>query len=144
MKNISKIAFTAAAISLAAYASYATAQADSTTGSRALQGRPIVSLQNQERETPVINNTTQVTQQITQVIQPSISTASGSGSGFRFANAYASCGGGTLVGGGGSCQAANGYASMPTSQPNGNGWQVICDAFQGGNVDAYAWATCSN
>ena len=121
---------------------------DSTAGSRALSGRGIVPLKNQERETPVTNNITnttqQVTQQITQVVQPNVSTASGSAYGNRFATAWANCGSGTLLGGGGSCSADNGYAAMPTSQPNGNSWQVICDAFQGGNVAANAWATCSN
>lgn len=125
----------------------ASAQADSTNTVR-LTGVPIVKLRNQERETPVTNNITnttqQVTQQITQVVQPNVSTASGSAYGNRFATAWANCGSGTLLGGGGSCSADNGYAAMPTSQPNGNSWQVICDAFQGGNVAANAWATCSN
>lgn len=120
-------------------ASASFAQADSTSGNRALQGRGIVLLQNQERETPVVNNLTQVTQ----VVQPNIGTTYGTGDGIRFANAYADCGNGTLLGGGGVCQAADGYASMPTSQPNGNGWQVICDAFQGGYVVAQATAKCS-
>lgn len=118
---------------------------DSSAGSRALTGRGIIPLKNQERETPVTNNITNTTQQITQVIQPTITKATGSASGFRFATAWANCSPGTtLVGGGGSCSADNGYAAMPTSQPNDNSWQVICDAFQGGNVTANAWATCSN
>lgn len=117
---------------------------DSTAGSRALSGRGIVPLKNQERETPVTNNITNTTNQITQVIQPIITTESGSASGLRFATAWANCGGAKLVGGGGSCSADNGYAAMPTSQPNGNSWQVICDAFQGGFVTANSWATCSN
>jgi|GEM_PF-4467932 len=87
-----------------------------------------------------VNNITNVTQ----VVQPNVTTAAGSASGFRFATAWANCGGATLLGGGGSCRADNGYAAMPTSQPNGNNWQVTCDAFQGGNVVASAWATCSN
>jgi hypothetical protein len=134
-KSVFAILFVASCVSLQAFA-----QADSTSGNKALRGRPVLPLQNQERETPVTNNITQVTQ----VIQPNITQVSASGSGFRFGHAYASCGGGTVVGGGGYCDAANGYASMPTSQPNGNGWQVVCDAFQGGNVTAVAVATCSN
>lgn len=142
----SNILKTGAAI--AAFALFApinsSAQADSTNTVR-LTGVPVVKLRNQERETPVTNNITNTTQQVTQVIQPTITTASGSASGFRFATAWANCSPGTtLVGGGGSCSADNGYAAMPTSQPNGNSWLVICDAFQGGNVTANSWATCSN
>ena len=125
------------------FGSSAMSQSDSSNVP-ALRGTPIVPLRLQQRETPVVNNITNTTNQITQVIQPSITTAAGSASGFRFATAWANCGGATLVGGGGSCNADNGYAAMPTSQPNGNSWQVICDAFQGGNVTANSWATCSN
>lgn len=118
------------------------AQADSTTGNGALNWRAIIPLYAQERETPVVNNTT--VQQITQVVQPNAGTTSAQGSGIHFANAYASCNaGGTLLGGGGSCRAVNGYASMPTSQPSGNGWQIECDAFEQGYVVATAYANCS-
>ena len=141
----SNILKTGAAI--AAFALFApinsSAQADSTNTVR-LTGVPVVKLRNQERETPLTNNITNTTQQVTQVIQPTITTASGSASGLRFATAWANCGGATLVGGGGSCSAGNGYAAMPTSQPNGNSWMVVCDAFQGGFVTASSWATCSN
>ncbi len=121
------------------------AQADSSDVPP-LRGTPrVLPLAMQERETPVTNNITNTTQQITQVIQSTISTASGSASGLRFATAWANCSPGTtLVGGGGSCSAGNGYAAMPTSQPNGNSWMVVCDAFQGGFVNASSWATCSN
>lgn len=114
---------------------------DSSCGSRALTGIPKIALKNQELQpmgSPVYNTN------VTQVVQPNVTTTSGSASGFRFATAWANCGGGILLGGGGSCRADNGYAAMPTSQPNGNNWQVTCDAFQGGNVVASAWATCSN
>lgn len=122
----------------------ALAQVDSG-GVPPLRGNPrLLPLALQERETPVTNNITNTTQQVTQVIQPTITTASGSASGLRFATAWANCGGATLVGGGGSCSAGNGYAAMPTSQPNGNSWMVVCDAFQGGFVTASSWATCSN
>lgn len=120
-------------------------QDDSTCGNGALNGyTPKIPLKYQERETPVVNNVTNTTNQITQVVQPNITTSSGSGDGIRFANAYAGCGSAVMVGGGGTCEAADGYASMPTSQPNGNGWQVVCDAFNGGYVIARVWATCSN
>lgn len=117
---------------------------DSTCGNGAGRGTPQIPLKYQERETPVVNNVTNTTNQITQVVQPNITTSSGSGDGIRFANAYAGCGSAVMVGGGGTCEAADGYASMPTSQPNGNGWQVVCDAFNGGYVIARVWATCSN
>lgn len=132
-------------------AGQAMAQADSTTGNGAGNWNAVIPrghLDLPAAPTPIVYQNTyttqQVTQQITQVIQPSITTATGSSSGNRFATAWANCPSGTLVGGGGSCSADNGYAAMPTSQPNGNSWQVICDAFQGGNVSASAWATCSN
>lgn len=138
-----KIIYTAAALS-SIVCGAAFAQADSSDVPP-LRGTPrVLPLAMQERETPVTNNITNTTQQITQVIQPNISTASGSAYGFRFATAWANCGGATLVGGGGSCSADNGFAAMPTSQPNGNSWMVVCDAFQGGNVSANSWATCSN
>ena len=127
MKSVFTKSILIASISMS-LAGYAHAVADSTTGNGALNGTPLIPLKYQERETPVTNNITNTTQQITQVIQPSISTSYGVGDGFRFANAYAGCGGAVMVGGGGTCQAADGYAAMPTSQPNGNGWQVVCDA----------------
>lgn len=127
---------TVAFASISAYAQFA----DSSAGRNALRGNPVIDQKYLPAQpTPIVNNITQVTQ----VIQPSVSVSEGIGDGIRFANAYADCGG-VLLGGGGSCTAADGYASMPTSQPNGNGWQVICDAFQGGYVVARAWATCSN
>lgn len=130
------------AVTGALFAGYASAQADSTSGNRALQGRPIVLLQNQERETPVINNTT--VQQITQVVQPNTYQASGYGSGYNAAAAYADCGGGTLLGGGGSCSNGVGLVAVATSQPSGNGWYLVCGAgFQDGIVDATAYAVCS-
>lgn len=114
---------------------------DSATGSRALSGRGIIPLKNQERETPVTNNITEVTQ----VVQPNTFVASGSGLGYNSAQAYAACGGGNvLLGGGGSCSNGQGLVSIATSQPNGNGWLIACGAgFQDGMVQATAYATCS-
>ncbi len=144
MKKLSYLTAAASAVLALTFTSSVYSQADSGSVPP-LRGTPrILPLSMQERETPVTNNITNTTQQITQVIQPNITTASGSGYGFRFATAWANCGGATLVGGGGSCNADNGFAAMPTSQPNGNSWMVVCDAFQGGNVSASAWATCSN
>lgn len=138
-----KLIYTAAVLSSIVCGSVF-AQADSSDVPP-LRGTPrVLPLAMQERETPVTNNITNTTNQVTQVIQPNITTASGSGYGFRFATAWANCSGATLVGGGGSCNADNGFAAMPTSQPNGNSWMVVCDAFQGGNVSASSWATCSN
>lgn len=131
------------ALSSALFTGHVFAQADSTSGNRALQGRPIVLLQNQERETPQVTNTTNVTQLVTQVVQPNTYQANGSGAGWRFASAYADCGGATLLGGGGSCWAPQGFTVLATSQPNGNGWLVSCDTTKDQDNYASAYAICS-
>lgn len=120
------------------------AQADSTNTVR-LTGVPIVKLRNQERETPVTNNITNTTNQITQTIQPDTYVASGGGSGYNSAGASADCGGGGVVlSGGGSCTNGQGLVAIASSQPNGNGWYVSCGAgFQDGPVNATAYAVCS-
>lgn len=125
------------------FAGQAFAQADSTTANRALQGRPLVLLQNQERETPQVTNTTNVTQLVTQVVQPNTYQSSGSGSGWRVASAYADCGGATLLGGGGSCWAPQGFTVLATSQPNGNGWLAVCDTTKDQDNYASSYAICS-
>ena len=141
-QKLKKIVLTGLTAGLAIIAASAYAQFhDSSIGTNALRGNPVIQQKYLPAQpTPIVNNVTNVTQ----VVQPNVTTASGSSYGYRFATAWANCGGGqTLLGGGGSCSADNGYAAMPTSQPNGNSWQVICDAFQGGNVAASAWSTCS-
>lgn len=125
---------------------------DSTCGNGAMNWRAITPLYAQERETPVVNNITnttqnvtqQVTQQVTQVVQPNTYQANGSGSGWRQASAYADCGGSTLLGGGGSCSAPEGFTVLATSQPQGNGWIVTCDTTKDQMNYASAYAVCSN
>lgn len=127
----------------------ALAQVDSG-GVPPLRGNPrLLPLALQERETPVVNNTTQVTQnvtqQITQTIQPDTYVASGGGSGYNSAAASADCGdGGVMLSGGGSCENGQGLVAVAASQPNGNGWYLSCGAgFQDGPVNATAYAVCS-
>ena len=144
----SNILKTGAAI--AAFALFApinsSAQADSTNTVR-LTGVPIVKLRNQERETPVTNNITnttqQVTQQITQVVQPNTYQVSGSGQGPTTAAAWANCGNGTLLGGGGSCTDGQGLVAVGSSEPSGNSWVIGCQSLNYYQVYATAYAVCS-
>lgn len=122
------------------FGSSAMSQSDSSNVP-ALRGTPIVPLRLQQRETPVVNNITQVTQ----TIQPDTYVASGGGSGYNIAAANADCGGGgVLLSGGGSCENGQGLVAVASSQPNGNGWYLVCGAgFQDGPVNATAYAVCS-
>lgn len=125
----------------------ALAQVDSG-GVPPLRGNPrLLPLALQERETPVVNNTTQVTQnvtqQVTQVVQPNTFQTSGSGSGQTTASAQADCNGGTLLGGGGSCSDGQGLVAVAVSQPNGNSWVVGCQSLNYNVVYANAYAVCS-
>jgi hypothetical protein len=117
------------------------APCDSTCGNGAGNWRAVVPLYAQERETPVVNNITQVTQ----TIQPDTYVASGGGSGYNAAAASADCGGGgVMLSGGGSCENGQGLVAVASSQPNGNGWYLVCGAgFQDGPVNATAYAVCS-
>lgn len=124
---------------------------DSSIGTNALRGVPTVPQKYLPAQpTPIVNTyTTQqitqnVTQQVTQVVQPSTYIASGAGSGWNAADAYADCGGGTMLSGGGSCTNGIGLVSVSASQPNGNGWYIACGAgFQNAPVYATAYAVCS-
>lgn len=131
------------ALTSALFAGQAFAQADSTTAPRALQGRPIVLLQNQERETPQVTNTTNVTQQITQVVQPNTYQTASSGGGFSSSGAYASCGGSTLLSGGVTCDSGAQTTSVTYTQPSGNGWYGSCLASDSQWVTTTAFAVCS-
>jgi hypothetical protein len=122
------------------------AQADSTNTVR-LTGVPIVKLRNQERETPVTNNITNTTNQITQVVQPNTYQVANSSAGNPVAAASVSCGGGTLLGGGGTCNDnITAWSTVSQSYPSGNSWVVQC-ASENTNprwVFATAYAVCSN
>lgn len=125
----------------------ALAQVDSG-GVPPLRGNPrLLPLALQERETPVVNNTTQVTQnvtqQVTQVVQPNTYQVSASGVGNTTSSAFADCGGGTLLGGGGSCNDNQGLVAVAASQPNGNGWYVGCQSLNYVTVQSNAYAVCS-
>lgn len=136
----SKLIYTVIAAALLAGAIGASAQSDSSNVP-ALRGNPVVGLTLQERETPMINYITQVTQ----TIQPNTYVASGGGSGYNSAGASADCGGGgVMLSGGGSCTNGQGLVAVASSQPNGNGWYLSCGAgFQDGPVNATAYAVCS-
>lgn len=136
-----KLIILSVAIAAISFAGLALSQADSTSGNRALQGRGIVPLQNQERETPVINNNS--TTNVTQVVQPRTYQVSGQGSGQTTAQAYADCGGGTLLGGGGTCNDLNGLVAVAGSQPSGNSWVIGCQSLNYKVVFATAYAVCS-
>lgn len=116
-------------------------QDDSTCGSRALTGRGIVPLRNQERETPVVNNTT--VNQITQVVQPNTYQTASSGYGYHNSSAYASCGGAKVLSGGVACDAGGQTTSVTYTRPEGNGWYGSC-LTESGFVTTTAYAVCSN
>lgn len=121
--------------------SVAFAQADSTS-TVPLRGTPILKLRHQERETPVINNST--IQQITQVVQPRTYQIIGTSSGQTTATAQADCGGGgILLGGGGTCQDNQGLVAVAGSSPVGNSWVIGCQSLNYKPVFATANAICS-
>jgi hypothetical protein len=82
------------------FGSSAMSQSDSSNVP-ALRGTPIVPLRLQQRETPVVNNITQVTQ-VSSGMDGAYQSQSSNG-GYSIAAAYASCGGGKVVSGGVSC-----------------------------------------
>lgn len=131
------LVFGLALLGASAYAQFQ----DSSAGTNALRGVPVI----QQKylpppPTPVVNNITQVTQ----VVQPNTYPASGSGSGYNSATAYADCGSGKVLGGGGTCSNGQGLVAISISEQNGNGWSIACGAgFQNGRVDATASAVCS-
>lgn len=68
--------------------------------------------------------------------------AAGTSSGQSTATAQADCGGGTLLGGGGSCRNNKGLVGISASYPNGNLWLVKCDSDSNELVIATANAIC--
>lgn len=125
------------------------AQADSTTGNGALNWRALVPLYSQERETPVVNNTTQVTQNVTQQLISSgmdgaytnTSGWNGGGAGTWEVASYASCNGGKVVSGGGQCtDFTTSWSRLKSSYPSGNGWVAVCAADGASNGAIYAAA----
>ena len=104
--------------------SAAFAQADSTTGNRALTGRGIVPLANQERETPVVNHNSYITQ-----------TVGLSGRVFQVGGwDWATCpGGSTLISGGGYCSTA-----IEASERSGNSWHIKCDSGSSSSQNVFA------
>ena len=97
---------------------------DGTCGNRALTGNPIVTLQHQERETPTVNNITQVTNA---AMTGAYISSAGNG-GWSITDAYASCGGGAVVSGGVSCGS---NSVVLVSEPSGNGWYGVCSRTAG-------------
>lgn len=119
----------------------ATGTCDSTDVT-VLRGIPIVRLVNQERETPVVNNITNVTQQVTQVVQPNTYEVSNGSGGWNVAAVSVDCGGGKMLSGGGNCSGP-GLTALTISQPNGNGWYARCDGVNDGGVGVSVYAVCS-
>lgn len=131
-------------------AGQAMAQADSTTGNGVGNWNAVIPrghLDLPAVPTPIVYQNTyttqQVTQQITQVVQPNTYQASGSGSGQTNAQAWANCGSGTLLGGGGSCSDGFGLVAVASSEPNGNSWVIGCQSLNYKVVYATAYAVCS-
>ena len=116
---------------------------DSTCGNGAGRGTPQIPLKYQERETPVVNNVTNTTQQVIQIVQPNTFQVSGSGAGQTTATAQADCGGGTLLGGGGTCSDGQGLVAVAGSSPVGNSWVIGCQSLNYKPVFATANAICS-
>jgi hypothetical protein len=148
----SKFMSAAIVISLMTCAMGVFAQADSSNVPP-LRGNPIVKLPLQERETPVVNNITNVTQNVTQQLissgmdgaYTSTSGWNGGGAGTYAAQSYASCGGGKVVSGGGECtDFASSWTRLQSSFPSGNGWVAVCAAAadNGGAVYAQAFVVC--
>ncbi len=143
MKKLSYLTAAASAVLALTFTSSVHSQADSGSVPP-LRGTPrILPLSMQERETPVTNNITNTTNQITQVVQPNTYQASGSGSGQTNAQAVASCGGGTLLGGGGSCNDGFGLVAVASSEPSGNSWVIGCSSLNYRWVNATSYAVCS-
>jgi hypothetical protein len=116
---------------------------DSTCGNRALSGYiPKIPLKYQELQVIPPANVTNVTN-VTQVVQPNTYQVSGSGSGQTIASAQADCGGGTLLGGGGSCSDGQGLVAVAASNPSGNSWVIGCQSLNYKPVFATANAICS-
>lgn len=66
----------------------------------------------------------------------------GTGSGQTTATAEADCGGGALLGGGGSCRDSKGLLGISASYPSGNLWLVKCNSSSNELVFATANAIC--
>ena len=121
-QNYSKHLLTALALVMS---SAAFAQADSGDVPP-LRGNPrVLPLSMQERETPVVNNTT--VQQITQTMNTYSQTSSG-WSGGQVSDAYASCGSNKLLSGATGCNGNGGFAGVMANHQNGNGWYGSCSA----------------
>lgn len=143
MKN-SKLVLSLAVATLLMTAGSSFAQQDSGDVPP-LRGTPsVLPLSMQERETPVTNNITNTTNQITQVVQPNTYRVSGSGTGPTTASAWANCGGGTLLSGGGSCTDFTGLVAVGSSEPSGNAWVIGCQSLNYRQVFATAYAICSS
>ena len=110
----------------ALFAGHAFAQADSTTGNRALQGRPVVLLQKQERETPQVTNTTNVTQLVTQSATPDIVPTSSAYISMVLGYIHDEGSGPWMVTGGHRACQSFGYASGYVVEYFGAGAQVAC------------------
>ena len=116
-------------------------QDDSTCGSRALSGTAKIPLKNQELQVIPPANVTNVTN-VTQIVQPNTYKVSGTGSGQTTATAQADCGGGTILGGGGTCNDDQGLVAVAGSSPVGNSWVIGCQSLNYKPVFATATAIC--
>ena len=124
----------------------ANAQADSTTGNGAGNWNAVIPrghLDLPAAPTPIVYQNTYTTQQVTQVVQPNTFQVNGTGSGQTTATAQADCGGGTLLGGGGTCSDGQGLVAVAGSSPVGNSWVIGCQSLNYKPVFATANAICS-
>jgi hypothetical protein len=153
MKKLTYLTAAASAVLALTFTSSVYSQADSGSVPP-LRGTPrILPLSMQERETPVTNNITNTTNQITERVQPNTYSRwggqSGGGAGTWLATAYAYCNAGdTVISGGGSCTSnSNSFGRAKESYPVGGGWAYQCGADENGS-DGRIWATanvvCSN
>jgi hypothetical protein len=144
MKKINKtILLTVAVMCSFVSIGQALAQADSTTGNRAGNWNAVIPrghLDLPAQPTPIVNNISN----ITQIVQPNTFQVSGTGAGQTTATAQADCGGGTLLGGGGTCSDGQGLVAVAGSSPVGNSWVIGCQSLNYKPVFATANAICSS
>lgn len=141
MKKLAKNIFFGLIVTTSIVTTSAFAQADSTDV-KPLRGHPILPLKYQELQpmgSPITNNISN----ITQVVQPNTYQVSGTGAGQTTATAQADCGGGTLLGGGGTCSDGQGLVAVAGSSPVGNSWVIGCQSLNYKPVFATATAICS-
>jgi hypothetical protein len=145
---LAALAASALATALPVMAVCGIGQDDSTCGT-SYTARRLVKIYAQEAQdipAPI------VTTPIIQVVQPNTTVAYsgtvGGGEGTWLATATASCGGATLISGGGRCWTpGNSFGRVQASYPSENSWVLVCGADENGSdgsINGEAHALCSN